>query len=138
LEIADLLSLCDLLRVTACGTFCASISGTFSIGGCSTSSSCPTAGSGGSWMTGSEPSLTVGMGGVATGVDIVISGIVGVATTEEGAGITISRTFGAASTGSEKKWLLNHRSRYIHPLLLKVNFSRYNAPPHHFVFYKDS
>src|SRR6185312_11513708 len=99
---ADLLSLCDLLRATTCGTFSASTSGTFSIGGCSSSSSCPTAGSGGSWMTGSKPSLTVGMGGVATGVVTVVSGIVGAATTEEGTGVTISETFGAASTGSEK------------------------------------
>ena len=48
-------------------------------------------------MTGSKPLLTVGMGGVATGVDTVISGIVGAATTGEGTGITISGTFGAAS-----------------------------------------
>ena len=53
-------------------------------------------------MTGSRPSLTVGMGGVATGVDTEISGIVGAATTEEGTDVTISGTFGAASTGSEK------------------------------------
>ena len=53
-------------------------------------------------MTRSKPSLTVGMGGVATGVDTVISGIVCTATTEEGTGVTISETFGAASTGSEK------------------------------------
>ena len=53
-------------------------------------------------MTGSKSSLTIGMGGVAIGVDTVISGIVGAATTEEGTGITISGTFGAASTGSEK------------------------------------
>ena len=79
-------------------------------------------------MTGSKPSLTVGMGGVVTGVVTVISGIVDAATTEEGTDVTISGTFGVASTGSEKKWLLNHRSRHIHPLLLKVNFSRYHAP----------
>ena len=53
-------------------------------------------------MTGSEPSLTVGIGGIATGVDIVISGIVGAATTGEGTGITIFGIFGATSTGSEK------------------------------------
>src|SRR6185312_800715 len=99
---ADLLSLCDLLRATNCGTFCASTSGTFSIGGCSSSSSCPTMGSGGSWMTGFKPSLTVGMGGVATGVDTIISEIVGAATTEEGTSVTILGTFGTASTGSEK------------------------------------
>ena len=52
-------------------------------------------------MTSSRPSLTVGMGGVATGVDTEISGIVGAATTEEGTSVTISGTFGAAS-GSEK------------------------------------
>ena len=40
-------------------------------------------------MTGSKPSLTVGMGGVAIGVDTLISRIVGSATTEEGAGVTI-------------------------------------------------
>ena len=53
-------------------------------------------------MTGSEPSLTVGIGGIPTGVDTVICGIVGAATTGKGTGITISRTFGAASIGSEK------------------------------------
>ena len=35
-------------------------------------------------MTGSEPSLTVGIGGIPIGVDTVICGIVGVATTEKG------------------------------------------------------
>ena len=53
-------------------------------------------------MTGSKPSLTVGMCGVTTGVDTVITRIVGTATTEEGTDVTISGTFGAASTGSEK------------------------------------
>ena len=53
-------------------------------------------------MTGSEPSLTVGMGRIVIGVDIIISGIVGAATTGEGTSITISGTFSAASTGSEK------------------------------------
>ena len=56
-------------------------------------------------MTGSKPSLTVGMSGVATGVDTVITRIVGAATTEESTDVTISGTFGAASTGSEKKTL---------------------------------
>ena len=53
-------------------------------------------------MTGSKPSLTVGMGGVAIGVDTVVSGIVSAATTEEGTDVTISGTFGVASIGSEK------------------------------------
>jgi hypothetical protein len=31
-----------------------------------------------------------------------------------------------------RKWLLNHLIRCMHPLLLKINFLRYHASPHHF------
>src|SRR4051812_14710716 len=36
-----------------------------------------------------------------------------------------------------EKWLLNHRIRCMHPLLLKINFPSYRAPPHQFVLQED-